>query len=138
MVNGQDDVRRADALAYLCAELPVLRSELRAEEPPDGMELLDRLADAVANGADAAPVLGRIHGHLQDGGDLLGLYGRVGHDSTARGLHPGGVARSAPGASAETVYLCPARSCSRYFLPSGGDPVPRCLLTDQRLIRETL
>ncbi|MET9659595.1 hypothetical protein [Streptomyces sp. NPDC006510] len=138
MDDRQDMVRRADALAYVCAELPQLRSELQEEEPPDGMELLDRLAGAVSNGADTEPVLGRLHGHLQGGGDILGLYGRVGHDSASRGLHISGAARNVPGASAETVYLCPARSCSRYFLPSGGDPVPRCLLTDQQLLRETL
>ncbi|MGW4994214.1 hypothetical protein ACWEQ3_42430 [Streptomyces mirabilis] len=111
----QEAQRRGDALAYVCAHLDELRDDLRSD-PEGGDGPLDRLLAAVRGDGDVDASLAELHAVMQAGGDALGVYGAT------RGLRPVGLGRD----PTETVYVCPAGRCSRYWWPQAATTVPRC------------
>jgi hypothetical protein len=119
--------RRGDALAYVCAHLEELRNDLcRDPEGDDGP--LDRLLAAVRGGGDVDASLAELHAVMQAGGDALGVYG------VTRGLRPVGMGRD----PVETVYVCPAARCSRYWWLQAATTVPRCEIDGGTLRRVRL
>lgn len=119
---------RKAALAYVCTHLEGIRSDLRSGASGDDAPLEELLA-VVREGRDAAGPLDVLHAVLQADGDVRGVYGYV------RGVSPAGVDRARSG---ETVYLCPARHCGRYWLPDNPGPVPVCEISGVLLRRERL
>ncbi|WP_371551399.1 hypothetical protein OG266_38445 [Streptomyces sp. NBC_00554] len=116
-------------MAYVCTHIEEIRSDLRSRVSGDDTSLEELLAAARADGDVAGPLDG-LHAILQAANeDARGLYGCV------RGISPLGIDRARPG---ETVYLCPADRCVRYWWPGTPGPVPRCEISGEALRRDRL
>lgn len=123
-VSFEDRGRSADLLAAVCAHAEEIRADL-LDGSGGGEAPLDDVLAAMAAGDDLAAPLEALHAVLQASGDALGLLGYSDHVATTRGLRPTGVGEAE---LVETVYLCPAGRCTRYWFPVGSAPVPHCRL----------
>ncbi|GAB2901205.1 hypothetical protein GCM10022245_40660 [Streptomyces mayteni] len=108
----------------MCAHADEIRTDLLSSPGHSAAPLDDALA-AMAAGGDPSGPLEVLHAVLQASGDALGLLGYTDHDATTRGIHPTGISESE---LVETVYLCPAGRCTRYWFPTATAPVPHCRL----------
>jgi hypothetical protein len=120
--------RVSAAIAYVCGNLPEIRSQLDhlGDSAP-----LDQLLAAIRDGDDVVQPLDDLHEALLAGGDVLGVYG----DST-RSARLAGITAAAP---LETLYVCPHRRCSRYHWPEPGAPAtPACEIDETPMLLERL
>ncbi|MET9547121.1 hypothetical protein ABZY36_17665 [Streptomyces sp. NPDC006627] len=131
------DIRTADALAYVCANIDDIRDTLR-DSGPEHMALLDELLTAACDNGDLGPLLDALHAVVQAGGDARGVYVWVSEVST-RGLPCIGPA-TVPGFGppSETAFLCPLRRCTRFWLPRAGEPEPCCEINGVPLRKDRL
>ncbi len=143
----QSTVRRANAVAYVCQNLELLRAQLLDGQLGDD-EPLERVLAAVRSGGNVDGALEHLHLLLQADGDARGVHGLLDGEGGSRGLGggepPGGhglyqVTGLSRGAGpADIVYLCPAHRCTRSWAPHPGVPLPRCAITGQPLRRDRL
>lgn len=126
--NSDRGTGRRDQLAYVCAELERIHTDLETHSTT-GVEPLERLIAALSAGTDPTAPLDALHEALLAAGDAAGINGRA-----DRGLNPIGIGPALP---AEWVLLCPSGQCSRHCWPEGPD-APRCRISDQPLRRERL
>lgn len=106
-------------MAYACAHLDELKSLLDDPAP------LNRLLDAIRDGADPSEPMRELHRAVQAAGDALGVLGHPNRDIAGT---PG-----LPPVPVELVYLCPSGICSRYEWAEA-----RCEVNDAPLRRERL
>ena len=131
-VNNSTSPQLPEGLAYVCAHLHELRPQVRKEAIP--LDPIETLILALRADEDIQGPLDRLHAILQREGDALGVYGHTGAGAGTRGLRPLGVNAD----PVETVYVCPAQRCSRYWWPQAGALPPHCRLLDERLRRKVL
>ncbi|MFE7123867.1 hypothetical protein [Streptomyces sp. NPDC057617] len=151
MSDGLDrsTVRRANAVAYVCQNLELLRAQLsEGQLGHDGP--LERLLAVMRSGGDSDGALDHLHQVLQADGDARGVYGFHDGEGGSRGPVSGGwpggpglhqvtgLSRGAAPGPADIVYLCPARRCARSWAPHPTEPLPRCAITGEPLRRDCL
>ncbi|TDC25965.1 hypothetical protein E1265_05555 [Streptomyces sp. 8K308] len=135
-MSFEDPGRSADLLAAVCGHAKEIRADL-LHGSGGGAAPLDDVLAAMAAGDDLAAPLEALHAVLRASGDALGLLGYSDHVATTRGLEPAGIVGVEDGL-VETVYLCPAGRCTRYWFPVGSAPVPHCRFDDVPLRGERL
>jgi hypothetical protein len=119
-VNAEHAERTA--LTGLCHQLAELRVEM-ARQPAWRQELLAHIEDEARARRPILELLARL----------------VGTD-------PAGVVRALPyglpglgaGRADEERFGCPDRACDRVALTVPAGPLPRCLLTDQSMVRRAM
>ncbi|MFB6842115.1 hypothetical protein [Streptomyces sp. NPDC056361] len=131
MVDEQGEA--ANRLAVACAHLDEIRRDLHQETGQ--AQALEQVLAAVREGVDLVGPLAALHAVLQAAnGDPLGLDGYAGTAAGTRGLQPIGISDR----PRESVYLCPAGQCARYWWPQTTASVPRCRISDADLRKERL
>lgn len=109
------DIENREAISRVCRDFAGI-SELLNESGE--LHLLESLAAALRAGRDVSHALEDVHAALQRGGDPVGVHGGYSR-------HPGVQPDLFPSARPATiVFLCPARRCSRHWLPEAGSTSP--------------
>ncbi|TDU80119.1 hypothetical protein [Streptomyces sp. KS 21] len=119
----------ARQLGIVCANADRIRGRLR-RGPTGDDAVLEAVLTAVRDGRETVRPVDDLHAVLQSLGDSQGLYAYGGTGGTAEHrTHPAGVHRERSG---ESVYLCPARRCTRYGWPGHGSS-PVCAISGETL-----
>ncbi|MBF6229304.1 hypothetical protein IU470_29965 [Nocardia abscessus] len=122
----RDALRVGGGLAYVCRNLPEIRSLLRDDGGDPSTPLQQLLARTQSGDSPAiAPLLDAVHAALQQAGDARGIFGNL-RGMAGVGLRP-----------IEIVYRCPNALCTGRQDDEVGAETPRCAVTDRELIRDT-
>ncbi|MFE2267477.1 hypothetical protein [Streptomyces griseosporeus] len=125
----------ADGIAYVCEHLVEIRFRLARV---GGASILECFLEELRAGNDVSARLDDIHFALQAGGDQLGLYGLTAGSGPGRSAGGSRSQRFGLPVPAEPVYLCPGRTCNRWWLPDERAVPPICEVYCQKLRKDRL